>query len=191
MKKPTPRRPRKTTSQPEIRSGGEVVEYHPTRIKPEKLEAFREAYIANGGNAYKAGLAIGMSQGMARARSWRIVKAANFKVADVLELLGHGAERQARKLMNLSDATMPKWNPNKERWDIFEDHGTQMEAVKEINRLRDEYPAPKKPAPPVEPVQVIFCADLEAYKDYCYDVQQSDAKALLVKAQHPGDDPPK
>jgi hypothetical protein len=90
MSKSTRRQSRQTTSHPENRRGGEVVEYHPSKIKPEKLEAFREAYFANGGNAYKAGLAIGMSHGMARARSWRLVKAANFKVADVLELLGMG-----------------------------------------------------------------------------------------------------
>jgi hypothetical protein len=182
MSKSTRQPSRKTTSQPENRSGGEVVEYHPSKIKPEKLEAFREAYLSNGGNAYKAGLAIGMSQGMARARSWRLVRAADFKVADVLELLGHGAERQARKLMYLSDATLPKWNPSKERWDIFEDHGTQMEAVKEINRLRDEYPAPKKPAPPESPVTVIFNTDLERYKDEIY-APKPDAKTLLVEGQ--------
>src|SRR5260221_579012 len=62
-------------------------------------------------------------------------------------------------------------------------------ALREIGLILDVYPAKKNPAPPVEPVQVIFNTDIEAYRGHRYDVHQSNAKALLVKGQQTGDDP--
>jgi hypothetical protein len=193
MSKSTRRRIRKAIRKPKKPaqpSDGQVMEFHPSRVAPEKLEIFREEYLRNGGNGYRAALAIGASPVSAKANAWRLVRALNLKVADVLELLGHGAERQARKLMYLSDATMVKWNPAEEQWDIFEDSSTQMEAVRKINRLRDEYPAPKKPEPPQSPVTVIFNTDLERYKDDIYTVEPK-ANTLLVKGQQSGNDPTK
>jgi hypothetical protein len=168
MKKP--RRPPRT-QRPQFRkkqSVGELLDFHPSRIKPERLEAFHEAYIKSKGNAARAGRAIGMTPAYAKTSAWRLVRALNLRVADCLEMLGVDAASQARKLVALREARMPKWNAGEERWDIFVDSGTQLGATIEINKLRDEYPAVKERQPPVNPVTVIFNADLRQYEGEDY-----------------------
>jgi hypothetical protein len=147
---------------------GQVKDFHPSRIAPERLEAFREAYIQTKGNAVRAARTIGMSPQNARVNAWRLVRALNIRVADALEMLGIDAVSQAKKLQFLREATMPKWNAGTEDWDIFLDSSTQLEATKEINRLRDEYPAKKEPAPAQGPVTVIFSTNIEQYKELRY-----------------------
>lgn len=166
MKKP-PRRNIRIPGEhrPKKPSSGQVRDFHPSRIAPERLEAFREAYIQTKGNAARAARAIGMSPALAKSEAWRLVKALNVRVADALEMLGIDAVSQAKKLLFLREATMPKWNAGTEDWDIFLDSSTQLEATKEINRLRDEYPAKKEPAPAQGPVTVIFSTNIEVYKD--------------------------
>ena len=167
MKKP--RRPpsKRLPKLPGKTSRGKVVEYHPARIAPERLEAFREAYIETRGNAYKAALAIGMKPSTAKAGAWRIVRALKLQVAEALEMLGIDAVSQARKLIALREARLVKWNPSEEQWDTFLDSSTQMEATKEINKLLDAYPAAKRPPNETPPVQVFF-GNLADYREHKY-----------------------
>jgi hypothetical protein len=57
------------------------------------------------------------------------------------------------------DAKEPKWNPAKTRWDTFENTTAQLEALKQINRLRNLYPAAPPPEDPIT-VNVIMDVDL-------------------------------
>src|ERR1700674_1923162 len=164
------RRPSRTQRPqfPKKKSVGELLDFHPSRIKPERLEAFREAYIESKGNAARAVRAIGMTPAYAKTSAWRLVRALNLRVADCLEMLGGDAASQARKLAALREARMPKWNPGEEQWDIFVDSGTQLGATIEINKLRDEYLAVKERQLPVNPVTVIFNTDLSQYEGEDY-----------------------
>jgi hypothetical protein len=52
---------------------------------------------------------------------------------------------------------MPKWNPAKGQWDMFPDFTAQLEALKQIARLLNLYPA--EPSQ-VEPDQVTVIVDV-------------------------------
>jgi hypothetical protein len=47
----------------------------------------------------------------------------------------------ARKLKELLRAQERRWNPKKESWEKFDDHGTQLAALREIAKILDIYPA--------------------------------------------------
>lgn len=124
-----------------------------------------EQYYRNGGpdfpagNAYKSALAAGYSATTAKAKSHLLARRANVKTAEALTLLGRDGFSQALKLIALSEAQLVKWNASDEDWDTFDDGHLQLEAVKEINRLLDEYPAPKEPNTNDAPIQIIFPAN--------------------------------
>ena len=167
MKKPRRTPSKRLPKLPRKASYGDAMDFHPSKISAERLEAFREAYIQTRGNASKAARQIGMNPKLAAANAWRLVRAIKLQVAEVLEMYGIGAVSQARKLMQLQEARLVKWNPGEEQWDTFLDSSTQMEATKEINRLRDEYPASKRPTPEMPPVQVFF-GNLADYREHKY-----------------------
>jgi hypothetical protein len=75
---------------------------------------------------------------------------------EALCAIGLDTVTQAKKLSELLEAKKPLWNRKKERWDSFSDNAVQLEAVKEVNRLLNAYPAPK---PDVEPITVNFVID--------------------------------
>jgi hypothetical protein len=85
-------------------------------------------------------------------------------------LLAHGLTQQylANKLRLLLDARMPKWNPDTEDWDIFEDSGTQAEALRMAYQLHDAFPAKKEPPPAAGPVTVIFDTDITIHEQEIY-----------------------
>lgn len=81
------------------------------------------------------------------------------EIGAALRAMGLDELSQARKLLKLQAARMPKWNPAKEKFDIFDDGATQLAATREISRLLDHYPAPKEDQPAIPPVQLIFRVD--------------------------------
>jgi hypothetical protein len=50
----------------------------------------------------------------------------------------------ARKLKDLSGAQGRRWNPKKGSWEKFDDHGTQLAALREIAKIFGIYPAQEK-----------------------------------------------
>jgi len=123
----------------------------PKQPNPETLAQFREAYLETGLNAYQAALRIGMKVSSARANAHRYARIVNLELKPALQAAGLTAEYRAKKLKQLCEAKTPKWNPKRQAWDLFDDGHLQLEAVKEINRVDDSYPAPK---PEVEPTVV-------------------------------------
>jgi hypothetical protein len=131
--------------------------YNPS---PEKLAVFTKFYIENGFNALQACLAMGMRPSTAKGASAVFRKRATLTLAQRLRARGLDEDSQAKKLAELREAQMPKWNAGTEDWDIFDDGHLQMEAVKEINRILDAYPAEEK-LHIGDNVTVIFNANVE------------------------------
>jgi hypothetical protein len=127
-----------------------------SRISPERLQRFREAYLSNGCNAVRAAIAIGMKPTTARANAHRLARAVKLQMQEALCAIGLDTATQAKKLAELLEAKKPLWNRKKERWDSFPDNAVRLEAVKEVNRLVNAYPAPK---PDVEPTIVNVVID--------------------------------
>jgi len=121
------------------------------QIPEERLTRFMEAYIACEFRAAEAARAIGMSKSSAHANAHRYVRAIRSRVDFKTALRGIGLDpiSQAQKLKDLRDALMVKWNAADEDWDTFDDGHLQLEAVKEINKLLDAYPAEKQTAEPL------------------------------------------
>jgi hypothetical protein len=166
----TTRRPPRT-KKPKYKKAtpvGKIADFRPSKIPPERLEAFRLAYIESHGNATKAGRAIGMAPSTAKKKAWLYVRALNLKVADALAILGRDATSQAQKLAALQEAKTVKWNPFEEDWDVFEDSSIQLAATVEIGKLRDDYPARKEPPPDQGPVVVIFDTDITVHEREIY-----------------------
>ncbi len=61
----------------------------------------------------------------------------------------------ARRLRDLLDAKMPRWNPKNESWEKFEDYPTQLAALKETGKILGIYPA-EKSAKDKLPVKVVL-----------------------------------
>ena len=53
----------------------------------------------------------------------------------------------AETLHKLLEAKIPKWNPAKKRWDLFDDGWVQLKTVHEICLLLDLYPRPRQKEP--------------------------------------------
>jgi hypothetical protein len=96
-----------------------------------------------GFNAAQAGIAIGMSQRSAHANAHRYVAAIRNRLSlqQVLAEAGLDPRKIAEKLAQLIDCLEPKWNPAEKRWDLFDNATAQLEAVKQIARLLNLYPA--------------------------------------------------
>ena len=122
-----------------------------SRISPERLQRFREVYLSNGCNAVRAAIAIGMKPTTAKANAHRFTRALRLQMQEALHAIGVDAVTQAKKLIELVDAKKPWWNRKKKRWDFFPDYAIQLEAVKEINRILNAYPAPR---PDIDPITV-------------------------------------
>lgn len=114
--------------------------YNPS---PEKIATFTQLYIENGFNATKALVSMGLKRKSAEAAATVFKQRARLSLAERLRERGIDADSQAKKLAELREARMPKWNAGTEDWDIFDDGHLQLEVVKEINRIQDAYPAEK------------------------------------------------
>jgi hypothetical protein len=129
---------------------------HPA-VDRKKLAAFREHYLSNGFNAYRAALAIGMKPRTGQSNAHRYANLRRLEIQQALRIVGLDEVRIALKLDEVIDATTPKWNPAKRRWDIFPDFTTQLEALKQIVQLLNLYPAE---ASKVDPEQVTVIVDV-------------------------------
>lgn len=78
------------------------------------------------------------------------------EIGAALRAMGLDEVSQAKKLLQLQNAKLPKWNPAEEEFQHFADAATQLAATREISRLLDHYPAPKMDQPPVPPVSLVL-----------------------------------
>jgi hypothetical protein len=120
-----------------------------SRISPERLQRFRQAYLSNGCNAVRAAIAIGMKPKTAQANAHRLARAVRLQMPEALHAIGLDVVTLAQKLAELLEAEKPLWNRKKKRWDYFPDHAIQLGVVKEACRLLNFYPAPKPAAEPI------------------------------------------
>jgi len=90
-----------------------------------------------------------MKASSARANAHRYARIVNLELKHAIRAAGMTAEYRAKKLKQLCEAKTSKWNPKKKSWDMFDDGHLQLEAVKELNRVDDSYPAPKPDAEPM------------------------------------------
>ena len=122
-----------------------------SRISPERLRRFREAYVSNGCNAVRAAIAVGMKPETAQANAHRLARAVRLQMTEALHAIGVDAVTLAKKLAELLEAKKPLWNRKKKRWEFFPNGAIQLEAVKEVCRLLNLYPGSK---PSLEPITV-------------------------------------
>jgi hypothetical protein len=122
---------------------GQPVEFRPSKIDPHKLQSFREAYFTNRGNAYRAAIAIGIEPKLAKAHSWELARAVNVQLGEALAVMGVDAMSQAKQLIRLLRSKNER---------------IRLDAIKEINRIFDAYPAPK---PNVEPITFELVIDMK------------------------------
>jgi hypothetical protein len=115
-----------------------------SRISPERLQKFREAYLSNGCNAVRAAIASGMKPATAKANAHRLASAVKLEIQEALYATGVNAVTVARKLKKLVEATKYMWNPRKRKWECFPDGTVQLKALQEILRLLNIYPVPKR-----------------------------------------------
>lgn len=87
----------------------------------------------------------------------RYAKLCRLEIQQAIRIVGLNELRIALKLAELIDATMPRGNPAKRQWDMFPDFTAQLEALKQIARLLNLYPA--EPSQ-VEPEQVTVIVDV-------------------------------
>lgn len=156
-------------------------------VNPRK--ALFDAYYRNGGpsfrvgNAYQSAIAAGYSPITAKANCHLLARDSRVQVAEALEALGVDGFSQAQKLLELREAQAVKWNPAKYPgrpakgkkpgiaarggWDYFADGNVQLEATKEINRVKDAYPAPREPIDGRDqrPITIIFPATWKPDKE--------------------------
>lgn len=119
-----------------------------TRVNEERLAEFRKAYLENGMNAYRAGLAIGMKPNDAKGHAHRYAKLIRIEVREALIARGYGPEKLASLLITcLASKSL----------------GIRLQALDKAFKVRDDYPVPIA-VPAAGPVTVIFNTDLEEYK---------------------------
>ena len=100
-------------------------------------------------NAVRAAIAIGMKPTTAKANAHRLAHHVKLEMQEALYAIDVDVVTLAKKLDELLEAKKPTWNPRTREWDFFPDSALQLEAVKEILRLLNAYPASK---PNIEPV---------------------------------------
>jgi hypothetical protein len=127
-----------------------------SRISPERLQNFREVYLSHGCNAVRTAIAIGVKPTSAKANAHRLARAVKLEMQEALDAIGMDTVAVAKKLAELLEAKKRIWNREEQKWDVFPDTTVQLEAVKEINRLLNTYPAPK---PDIEPTTVTVVID--------------------------------
>lgn len=94
-------------------------------------------------NATKAARDAGYSISYANVASHKMAARVLEGMKAALWRKGMAVDRMADKLVTLFDAKMPKWNAAKEKWDTFEDAGTQLQAYDRIKTVLEPEP-PKK-----------------------------------------------
>ena len=64
--------------------------------------------------------------------------------------------KRAEKLADLMAAKKAVWNPQRKKFHLFEDGDLQLRTVQEVNRLKNQYPAPKEPTEDSRPITIVF-----------------------------------
>lgn len=118
---------------------------------PTQRRAKFNALVRKTDNAYQSAIAAGYPPSTAHSKSGAMAQAVRSEYVGALRAHGCTAEFKARKTMRLFNARMPKWNPEKKKFVLFENADVQLRALQEVNRIEDEYPAVKEPGggPPV------------------------------------------
>jgi hypothetical protein len=80
-----------------------------------------------------------------------------FSMQQALGAAGLDPVKIAEKLAQLIHCLEPKWNPAEKHWDFFDDTTAQLEAIRQVARLLNLYPA--EPSS-VEPEQVTVIVDV-------------------------------
>lgn len=114
-----------------------------TQIKPDRLASFRAAYLENGLNAYQACIAIGISKSRARANAYKYARLVNLQLKEALRAIGVDEASQAADLKKLLRSKSER---------------IRLDAIKEVNRILDAYPAPK---PDTEPMTFQLVIDMK------------------------------
>jgi hypothetical protein len=131
-------------------NGGDLQPYEPPRkrhkLTTERLTQFLALYIEHDFNAVDAAIALGMSPESAHSHAHDYVRAIrhNVTIQQAFRRVGLVPMRVADKLNKLMDAKEPKWNQKTEQWDHFENTRAQLEAIKQVARLMNLYPAEPK-----------------------------------------------
>jgi hypothetical protein len=113
-----------------------------TRISETRLAEFREAYLTNDLNAYRACIAIGFTKGSAKRHAYRYARAVKLEIREGLEARGYGAAKIVELFIKLL-------NSNNER--------IRLDALKEVLAILNAYPRDGEQAVP--PVTLIFRTD--------------------------------
>lgn len=132
-----------------------------THADDPRKTAAKEFYRSGGpdfkpGNAFQSLLAAGYSRATAKSNCHLFARKVNASVQAALRAQGHDEHSQAAKLIKLTEAKLSRWNSAAEAWDEFEDNHTQLAATQEINKIFDEYPAPKDQPGNSQNIQIIF-----------------------------------
>jgi hypothetical protein len=139
-----------------------LVPYEPEKpaapkTRDEQLVAFLAAYLDNGFNAVQACISIGMSASNAHAHRYLKACRHNAAIQKALDAVGLDPIFVAQRIRKLALAKEVKWNLRSKKWNVFENTTAQLEALKQINRLRNLYPA--EPATQ-DPVTINFIFDV-------------------------------
>lgn len=105
-----------------------------TRINEQKIAAFREAYLANGLNAFRAAIAIGLTKRVARSRSHRLAKLVNLELRETFRARGIDEASQAGIFKRLLRSKQER---------------IRLDTAREVNKILDAYPAEKQTAEPL------------------------------------------
>lgn len=148
MKK-SPRRRRKSSSE-KLHDEWQIVAE--SKTNEVRLASFRKAYLENGMNAYRAGLAIGMKPRNAKEHSHRYARLIKIEIREALTAMGYGPEKLTKLFVSCLNA---------------KSKSIRLQALDRAFKVRDDYPVPI-PVPPQGPVTVIFNTNLASYEGVKY-----------------------
>lgn len=127
--------------------------------KPTKRRTAFNQKIREGRQAYASAKAVGYTEATALGKSGAMANQARSEYIGELWAQGITAKFKARKVRQLLDAKMPKWNPEEKEFELFENADIQLRTLQDVNKIEDEYPAPKEFTGDNRPIQIIFPAN--------------------------------
>lgn len=123
---------------------------------PTRRQAIFRQELDRTDNAYQSAITAGYPESTAKSKSGSMAQVVRSELVVALRAQGCTPEFKARKIMQLLAAQMPKWNPGIEEFEYFENADIQLRALQEVNRVEDEYPAPKEQGGNSQNIQIIF-----------------------------------
>lgn len=129
-----------------------------SRKPSRRRQAFNHKVLA-GEQAYASAKAVGYAESTAHSMSGAMANAVRSEYIGELRAHGITAKFKAKKVRQLLDAKMPKWNPEEKEFELFENADIQLRTLQDVNKIEDEYPAPKEFTGDNRPIQIIFPAN--------------------------------